>query len=140
MSEDEHGTPWPSPADGQLSRCLNRLSESNPEFVHDFPNDTGRFIQRATGYRATIFNGGLAVEAAVACPDRRVLCLQLRIPLHQAQLRRKQGGHGPPSRLPPVQYPCHRTSAGDPCALRGILPNCTMGLARWTESWVHCGI
>jgi N-acyl-D-aspartate/D-glutamate deacylase len=41
---------------------LQGLSERQPEFAYDFPNNSGRFIQRATGYRATICNGQVVVE------------------------------------------------------------------------------
>lgn len=41
---------------------IERLSERHPEFVYDFPNGAGRFIQRAVGYRATICNGQVVVE------------------------------------------------------------------------------
>jgi|TARA_B110000259_G_scaffold188451_1_gene247609 N-acyl-D-amino-acid deacylase len=41
---------------------IERLSERHPEFVYDFPNDSGRFVQHATGYRATICNGQIVVE------------------------------------------------------------------------------
>ena len=33
-----------------------------PEYVHDFPNGAGRYIQKATGYRATIVNGAVFME------------------------------------------------------------------------------
>ena len=41
---------------------LERLAERQPEFVNDFPNGGGRFVQRARGYRATLCNGQLVVE------------------------------------------------------------------------------
>lgn len=41
---------------------IERLTECHPEFVYDFPNGAGRFIQRAVGYRATICNGRVVVE------------------------------------------------------------------------------
>ena len=34
-----------------------------PEFVHDFPYGAGRWIQRGTGYDATVVNGTVAFEA-----------------------------------------------------------------------------
>jgi N-acyl-D-aspartate/D-glutamate deacylase len=38
-----------------------QVSELQPELVHDFPGDAPRFIQRSTGYKATIVNGELNV-------------------------------------------------------------------------------
>ena len=38
---------------------LERVREQMPEYVHDFPGGSGRFIQRAVGYRATVCNGQL---------------------------------------------------------------------------------
>jgi len=35
----------------------DRLHEKTPEYVRDFPNDAGRFIQRAEGFTATVCNG-----------------------------------------------------------------------------------
>ena len=40
-----------------------RVEECMPEFVHDFPDNAGRFIQRARGYRATLCNGEIILEA-----------------------------------------------------------------------------
>ena len=40
----------------------DRLHEKTPEFVRDFPNDAGRFVQRAEGYVATICNGAVILE------------------------------------------------------------------------------
>jgi N-acyl-D-aspartate/D-glutamate deacylase len=37
------------------------VSELQPELVHDFPGGAPRFIQRSTGYRATIVNGEVNV-------------------------------------------------------------------------------
>ena len=36
---------------------LDRLPERHPEIVHDFPHGAPRFIQRASGYAATVCNG-----------------------------------------------------------------------------------
>jgi len=36
---------------------LDALALQLPEFVHDFPAGAGRYVQRASGYRATIVNG-----------------------------------------------------------------------------------
>jgi N-acyl-D-aspartate/D-glutamate deacylase len=41
---------------------LARVCERMPEFVHDFPNGGGRFVQRARGYRATLCNGAVVLE------------------------------------------------------------------------------
>jgi len=40
----------------------DRLQEKTPEYVHDFPNDAGRFVQRAEGFTATICNGEVILE------------------------------------------------------------------------------
>ncbi len=41
---------------------LARVSECMPEYVRDFPNGAGRFVQRGRGYRATLCNGALVLE------------------------------------------------------------------------------
>ena len=41
---------------------LDRVEERMPEYVRDFPGGAGRFVQRATGYRATICNGQTILE------------------------------------------------------------------------------
>jgi N-acyl-D-aspartate/D-glutamate deacylase len=41
---------------------FERVAERMPEFVNDFPDGSGRFIQRADGYRATICNGSVILE------------------------------------------------------------------------------
>jgi N-acyl-D-aspartate/D-glutamate deacylase len=41
---------------------LEKVAERMPEFVNDFPGGAGRFIQRGTGYRATVCNGQLILE------------------------------------------------------------------------------
>lgn len=41
---------------------LENLSLSGPEYVHDFPGGAGRYIQRGTGYDATIVNGQVFME------------------------------------------------------------------------------
>ncbi|MGD9957328.1 MAG: D-aminoacylase, partial [Candidatus Nanopelagicales bacterium] len=33
-----------------------------PEFVHDFPNGAGRYVQGASGYDCTIVNGQVFME------------------------------------------------------------------------------
>ena len=38
------------------------LGLAMPEFVHDFPHGAGRWIQRGTGYDATMVNGQVAFE------------------------------------------------------------------------------
>jgi N-acyl-D-aspartate/D-glutamate deacylase len=39
---------------------FERVGEQQPELVHDFPGGAPRYIQRATGYVATIVNGEVA--------------------------------------------------------------------------------
>ncbi|MDQ1519862.1 MAG: hypothetical protein QOI55_935 [Actinomycetota bacterium] len=41
---------------------LDALSLPLPEYVHDFPEGAGRYIQRSRGYDATIVNGEVFVE------------------------------------------------------------------------------
>ena len=41
---------------------FERLSLIGPEYVHDFPGGAGRYIQRGTGYDATIVNGKVFME------------------------------------------------------------------------------
>jgi len=41
---------------------LARVGECMPEYVRDFPNGAGRFVQRARGYRATLCNGRVILE------------------------------------------------------------------------------
>ena len=41
---------------------FEELSLSGPEYVHDFPGGAGRYIQRGTGYEATIVNGKVFME------------------------------------------------------------------------------
>ena len=54
---------------------LGRVGECMPEFVHDFPDGAGRFVQRARGYRATFCNGQQILEddAHVGARGGRVL-------------------------------------------------------------------
>ncbi len=40
---------------------LERLGVHLPEYVHDFPGGAGRYVQRASGYRATVVNGRTAL-------------------------------------------------------------------------------
>jgi len=42
---------------------LDALALHVPEYVHDFPAGAGRYVQRADGYRATIVNGRVFVDA-----------------------------------------------------------------------------
>ncbi len=42
---------------------VDGLAPRYPEYVHDFPNDKGRFIVKSDGYAATIVNGEVTVEA-----------------------------------------------------------------------------
>jgi N-acyl-D-aspartate/D-glutamate deacylase len=41
---------------------FEHLSLIGPEYVHDFPGGAGRYIQRGTGYTATIVNGKVFME------------------------------------------------------------------------------
>ena len=41
---------------------FENLSLSGPEYVHDFPGGAGRYIQRGSGYDATIVNGRIFME------------------------------------------------------------------------------
>jgi len=41
---------------------LDALGLQLPEYVHDFPGGAGRYVQRATGYRATVVNGRITLE------------------------------------------------------------------------------
>ena len=41
---------------------LDNLGEHTPEFVRDFPGGAGRFVQRATGFAATICNGDVILQ------------------------------------------------------------------------------
>ena len=42
---------------------LDALALHLPEYVHDFPAGAGRYVQRADGYRATVVNGAVFVDA-----------------------------------------------------------------------------
>jgi N-acyl-D-aspartate/D-glutamate deacylase len=41
---------------------LDAMRLPQPEYVHDFPGGAGRFVQRASGYRATIVNGEMFMD------------------------------------------------------------------------------
>ncbi len=41
---------------------LDHLTLDLPEYVHDFPGGAGRYVQRASGYRATMVNGTVTLE------------------------------------------------------------------------------
>jgi N-acyl-D-aspartate/D-glutamate deacylase len=41
---------------------LEALSLPIPEYVHDFPAQAGRYLQRSSGYRCTLVNGQVFVE------------------------------------------------------------------------------
>lgn len=41
---------------------VHRLATRYPEYVHDFPGGTGRFVVRSDGYAATLVNGRVVVE------------------------------------------------------------------------------
>jgi len=40
---------------------LNRLTQLQPEIVHNFPHGAAHFTQRARGYKATLVNGQVNV-------------------------------------------------------------------------------
>lgn len=42
---------------------LDGMRLPQPEYVHDFPNGAGRYVQRATGYDVTVVNGQVFMEA-----------------------------------------------------------------------------
>jgi N-acyl-D-aspartate/D-glutamate deacylase len=37
------------------------VAELQPEIVHDFPGGAPRFVQKSTGYKATLVNGELSL-------------------------------------------------------------------------------
>ena len=41
---------------------LDALTLHQPEFVHDFPHGAGRYVQRSSGYDATVVNGRVFME------------------------------------------------------------------------------
>ena len=41
---------------------LDGMRLPTPEYVHDFPGGAGRYIQRSSGYDATIVNGAVFME------------------------------------------------------------------------------
>jgi len=41
---------------------LDALALCLPEYVHDFPGGAGRYVQRASGYRATVVNGRVTLR------------------------------------------------------------------------------
>ena len=41
---------------------LEALALPIPEYVHDFPAQAGRYLQRSSGYRCTLVNGQVFVE------------------------------------------------------------------------------
>ena len=49
---------------------LNSLNEGYPYLVHDFPGGAPRFLQKSTGYKATIVNGVINVEDGELTEDR----------------------------------------------------------------------
>jgi N-acyl-D-aspartate/D-glutamate deacylase len=48
----------------------NAVGERQPVIVHDFPGGAPRFIQRGTGYRATLVNGVVSLEHDELTGDR----------------------------------------------------------------------
>ena len=51
-----------SDAGAQPGARIMFLSANRPEFVHDFPGGAGRYVQRASGYDATVVNGQVFME------------------------------------------------------------------------------
>jgi N-acyl-D-aspartate/D-glutamate deacylase len=47
----------------------DRLHLPLPEYVHDFPQGAGRFVQRARGYDATLVNGRVVLEQGIHTGD-----------------------------------------------------------------------
>ena len=47
-----------------------RLAEHQPRIVHDFPGGAPRYVQRASGYRATVVNGVLSLLDGELTGDR----------------------------------------------------------------------
>ena len=41
---------------------LDHLELPTPEYVHDFPGGAGRYVQKASGYTATVVNGQVFME------------------------------------------------------------------------------
>ena len=41
---------------------LEQLDLGLPEYVHDFPNGAGRYVQRASGYQTTLVNGQVFMQ------------------------------------------------------------------------------
>jgi N-acyl-D-aspartate/D-glutamate deacylase len=41
---------------------LAHVAEHQPHIVHDFPGGAPRYVQRASGYRATLVNGAVTVQ------------------------------------------------------------------------------
>jgi N-acyl-D-aspartate/D-glutamate deacylase len=41
---------------------LDALALTLPAYVYDFPGGAGRYVQKATGYRATVVNGQVSLE------------------------------------------------------------------------------
>lgn len=45
-----------------LGNCGVTFAPCKPEYVHDFPGGTGRFVQRGAGYDCTVVNGRVFME------------------------------------------------------------------------------
>ena len=53
-----------------------RLVEHQPRIVHDFPGGAPRYVQRASGYRATLVNGTVSLLDGELTGDRGGLVLR----------------------------------------------------------------
>ena len=51
-----------SPAYADINVSTSMRGLPTPEYVHDFPGGAGRYIQRSSGYDATIVNGAVFME------------------------------------------------------------------------------
>jgi len=59
---------------------LDSIGERQPELVHDFPGGAPRYLQRSTGYHATIVNGQVAVRDGEHTGARAGCVLRHRAP------------------------------------------------------------
>ena len=57
-----------------------RIGELQPEIVHDFPGGAPRYVQRATGYKATLVNGAVSLLDGELTGERAGRVLRHRVP------------------------------------------------------------
>jgi len=57
-----------------------RIGELQPEIVHDFPGGAPRYVQRATGYKATVVNGAVSLLDGELTGERAGRALRHRVP------------------------------------------------------------